>query len=1409
MAASPVVRSSLTAEELSAAMPISISLRMRSFTELQARIASGEQISSSEMDEKYRPLKSDYENVTQWLVAQGFDVTLNDSTHTNLFARASVARVSQTLGVQMARVAGADGEYTAAISAPHVPQSIAAPILSVNGLQPQLRLRHMRAPRQMAGVQPADVVGNSAYVTPNNIASAYHVPLGLDGTGQTIAVVDGVPVQINDVTAFWAETGVSQKASNLTIISGDGIDSTDVYETALDIEWAGAMAPGAKIREYVGADPIAELSRVLNDLPTNPTISVVSVSYGEGENQLSPGMILTYSQTFAQFAAAGVTVFASSGDGGSNSSFEGTYGSYSITNPLYQDYPGCDVDVTCVGGTQVDFDAGWNVLGETAWDDLTLSQSATGGGSSTVFQRPVWQTGGTVLAGQSMRCFPDVAAVSVALAPPGGIPLGNGTTANGEFMSLIVVNGGNGGIGGTSLATPIWAAFGAIINQARFAAGNRPIGLLGPNIYPLAGTSAFNDITIGSNGAYSARPGYDLCTGLGSPNLTALLAALTNATPPSTFFSPSAPNIGSTVQAPVSTVMGGTSISMSVTASGNFGPLAYQWSLDNTPIVGATSATYSIASVRGNDRGAYSVQVSNDFGSTTVSMGTVTVLAPTATITSASPSGVAPGSAATMSVSAQSSGGTLSYQWAFDGTDIPGALQPNLTVTDIGAGNAGDYTLDIRDSNGLTEVDLGYLTLNGPNYLTPYSFTSVAEPADVSLQEGSFALPLAVDGAGNIYLASGHSTIVKVTPEGIETTLAGNFGVTGSADGVGTAATFGTYLSGIAVDKEGTVYVADTSNSTIRTITTSGVVSTVAGNAGSNGSADGTGAAAQFRFPQGIAVDRNGTLYVADTENSTIRVVHPGGIVTTMAGNPAPNVGNADGIGSAAQFDQPTGIAVDENGNVFVADTFNQAIRRITPDGHVTTLAGNSKRTGSLTSGITGSTDGTGAAALFTNPQGVAVDPTDNVYVADTDNNTIRRISPSGVVTTLAGVPGIAGTSDGTGSAALFNSPSGIAVGANGVLYVQSASIRIGVFAANAPPIILAQPVPQTIATGSTVTFGVSSSGPVTYQWSLNGAAVQGAVYSSLVIHGATAADAGSYTCTLTNSQGSVVTEAAALRVVSTADPGRLINLSCRAQVGTGASVLIAGFAIGGSGTTGPESVLVRASGPSLTSLNVPGALRDPSLQLHDAVGTIGSDTGWMGSPSLAAIFAQVGAFSWTNPASLDSALFESLATGSYSAVISGATSDSGVALAEIYDATPPGIYTPATPRLVNLSSRVEVGIGANILIAGFVIGGSTSETVLIRGSGPALSAFGVPGILPDPQLQLNNSTGMIASNTGWGGDMQLAAIADSVGAFSWGSTSTPDSALLVTLPPGAYTVEVAGSSGDTGVALVEVYEVP
>ncbi|HMD61399.1 MAG TPA: hypothetical protein VKG78_08205, partial [Opitutaceae bacterium] len=164
---------------------------------------------------------------------------------------------------------------------------------------------------------------------------------------------------------------------------------------------------------------------------------------------------------------------------------------------------------------------------------------------------------------------------------------------------------------------------------------------------------------------------------------------------------------------------------------------------------------------------------------------------------------------------------------------------------------------------------------------------------------------------------------------------------------------------------------------------------------------------------------------------------------------------------------------------------------------------------------------------------------------------------------------------------------------------------------------------------------------------------------------------------------------------------------------------------------------------------------------------------------------------------------------GAYTANVSGQNGDTGVALAEVYDDTPAGTYTPSSPRIVNISARVQVGTGANVLIAGFAIGGSTSKTVLIRASGPALIPFGVTGTLPDPMLQLHSGSALIASNDAWGGDSQIAAAAASVGGFGWNFTTSNDSAILVTLPPGAYTAEVSGASGDTGIALVEVYEVP
>jgi len=316
----------------------------------------------------------------------------------------------------------------------------------------------------------------------------------------------------------------------------------------------------------------------------------------------------------------------------------------------------------------------------------------------------------------------------------------------------------------------------------------------------------------------------------------------------------------------------------------------------------------------------------------------------------------------------------------------------------------------------------------------PYTFTTIAGKAGAvgsvdgtnSAARFDWPLGLTVNGSGNVYVAEWvNDTIRKVTPVGINwvvTTPVGKAGVAGSADGTNSAARFNG-PGGVAVDSAGNVYVADTHNHTIRKVTPVGpnwVVTTLAGKAGVAGSADGTNSAARFYEPLGVAVDSMGNVYVAGNGNNAIRKVTPVGtnwVVTTPAGNAAV-AGSADGTNSTARFNSPLGVAVDSAGSVYVADTANDNIRKMTLVGTnwvVTTLAGRV--------GIAGSADGTNSAARFNLPISVAVDGAGNLYVADAGNETIRKVTPVGtnwVVTTLAGKAGIAGSAGGTGGGVRF-----------------------------------------------------------------------------------------------------------------------------------------------------------------------------------------------------------------------------------------------------------------------------------------------------------------------------------------------------------------------------------------------------
>jgi len=717
------------------------------------------------------------------------------------------------------------------------------------------------------------------------------------------------------------------------------------------------------------------------------------------------------------------------------------------------------------------------------------------------------------------------------------------------------------------------------------------------------------------------------------------------------------------------------------------------------------------------------------------------------------------------------------------------------------------------------------------NYANPYTFTTLAGHAgdggyvDGTGDSARFKEPkgVAVDTSGNLYvLDTGSETIRKVSPAGVVTSFSGvplnlqppntTFPLPGPVDGDATTAAF-QGLTGICIDKNGNLYVTD--GGYVREVSPTGVVTTLAGGGVPvpGGTGDGAGRAASFSNPMGIAVDSSGILYVADAGDDLIRTIDTSGLVSTIAGFPQ-QYGEIDGTGTSAHFDGPVAVAVDATGNIFVADGEGYTIRKIAPGAVVTTVAG--------TANNIGTADGTGSAAQFYTMNAMTIDSGGNLYVTET-NNTIRKISSAGVVTTLAGTSNVGGTANGTGAAALFNGPFGIAVDAAGDMFVadlDNDTIRERYAASNSQPSITTQPATQSVAIGSTATFSVAASGvPVPdYQWLFNGSFISGATNPTLTVSNVQADNLGTYSAIVTSSSGTVTSNSVVLSSpgVNPASPPpqagtHFANISTRAMAGTGAQIVILGFVISGPpGST--EQLLIRGDGPSIVSFGVSGVLENPVLTLFDSGGNqIDANTDWSSSANaaqIAAAAASAGAFSLLAgdpPFGSDSALLVNLTPGAYTAQVNGLNSTSGIALAEVYQ------VGSGSANLVNISTRAFVGTGAAVEIAGLVVQGPQPVTVLIRAVGPTLAQFSVSGVLAQPTLKVVDAFGnTIATNTGWSTNSNAATIATkaaAVGAFALPAGSA-DSALLLTLQPGSYTAIVSGVGDISGIALVEAYQV-
>lgn len=423
----------------------------------------------------------------------------------------------------------------------------------------------------------------------------------------------------------------------------------------------------------------------------------------------------------------------------------------------------------------------------------------------------------------------------------------------------------------------------------------------------------------------------------------------------------------------------------------------------------------------------------------------------------------------------------------YSGTDtgsVSGSsITSTLTITNVAPGMTGDQFRLVATnsvsgvSQSATSSSATLLVNAGTSISTFVGQSGFAGTNDGTGTGARFNTPASItsDVFGNFYVADQANHVIrKITAAGVVTTVAGLAGVSGNTDGVGNAARFSSPAA-VVSDSIGNLYVADTYNHTIRLITTTGTVTTVAGLAGNAGSVDGIGNAARFNFPSGLAI-LGGSIYIADTSNHTIRRML-GTTVTTYAGTVG-TAGSLNGNGTNSRFNYPNGLVGDNSGNLYVADSFNHVIRRISNFGDVTTFAG--------LPGSAGSTDGNSSLARFNQPVGIAIDGSGNLYVADTFSHIIRKITPGADVTTLAGSAGQTGSNDGVGNSARFFGPLAVAVDSSGNIYIadtRNHSIRRT--GSTSAPGIATQPQNRAGVVGGSATFTVVATGvpSPSYQW--------------------------------------------------------------------------------------------------------------------------------------------------------------------------------------------------------------------------------------------------------------------------------------------------------------------------------------
>ena len=452
-------------------------------------------MSRAELAERQGASPEDLKVVTDFAEASGLRIVQTDPARRLVQVSGTVAQFSRIFSVELAHYRSSSEGYRGREGPIHLPAAVADVVEGVFGLD------NRRMARRMSNG------GGPVPVTPPQVAQAYNFPAGADGSGQAIAILElGGGYNAQDLSAYFGNLGLAvpavaaisvDGAANSPTGSADGPDG----EVELDIEVAGAIAPAAKIGVYFAPNTdqgfIDALTTAVHDATLHP--SIVSISWGGPENSWTAQARNSLNSACQDAATMGVTVFVASGDSGATDG--------SSDGALEVDFPSSSPYVIGCGGTKLAL-SGNSISSEVAWNQLAQDEGASGGGVSEVFALPLFQTGAKVPKAPNGFVGRGVPDVSADADPASGYE--------------VLVDGAPTVIGGTSAVAPLWAGLLARINQSI----GKPAGYLNPLIYAAAAEKTFHDITSGSNGGYSATPGWDPCTGLGSPNGAALLVAL-------------------------------------------------------------------------------------------------------------------------------------------------------------------------------------------------------------------------------------------------------------------------------------------------------------------------------------------------------------------------------------------------------------------------------------------------------------------------------------------------------------------------------------------------------------------------------------------------------------------------------------------------------------------------------------------------------------------------------------------------------------------------------------------------------------------------------------------------------------------------------------------------------------------